>query len=148
MSLICFAVGAFACLIFKNKARSSPKTAESPCLDNDAKSKIVDEKSSRFNIDEMFDFSIVKNWKFLLWCVIDILLEGAYNIPYYFLPCKLSYVSLKIYAHQANYFLLLLITKTSLCDTLWFDVSSRCNNLICRFRHERFWTNSIWVIIS
>jgi hypothetical protein len=46
--------------------------------------------SNKLIFKEMFDFSIVKNWRFLLWVFIDILLEGGYNVPYFFLPCKLK----------------------------------------------------------
>lgn len=74
MSLICFVVGVLACSIFKNKKKD------------------VNVKPEKINLKEMFDFSIAKDPKFLLWCATDILLEAAFNIPYYFLPCKPSLI--------------------------------------------------------
>lgn len=62
-------MGLLACFIFKNKEKET-------------------EKQEKPNIRDMFDFSIAKDGKFLLWCATDILLEAAYNVPYYFLPCK------------------------------------------------------------
>jgi hypothetical protein len=79
MSLICLTVGLLSCLIFKNK-KEVEKTKDKDEKDGKRKYKL--------NIREMFDFSIAKNWRFLLWVTADILLEGAFNIPYYFLPCK------------------------------------------------------------
>lgn len=73
MSLICLVVGLFACLLFKNKKKDNNKEEEKP---------------EKLNLKEMFDFSIAKDKKFLLWCATDILLEAAFNVPYYFLPCK------------------------------------------------------------
>ncbi|KAG2230581.1 hypothetical protein INT48_006886 [Thamnidium elegans] len=75
LSLICFAVGVLACLIFKNKKKE-------------------DTKPKKLNIKEMFDFSIAKDGKFLLWCATDILLEAAFNIPYYFLPSYATHLGL------------------------------------------------------
>ncbi|KAI9258447.1 major facilitator superfamily domain-containing protein [Helicostylum pulchrum] len=75
LSLICFAVGVLACLIFKNK-------------------KNEDTKPEKLNVKEMFDFSIAKDRKFLLWCATDILLEAAFNIPYYFLPSYATHLGL------------------------------------------------------
>jgi hypothetical protein len=69
MSMVCLIIGLLSCLIFKNK-------------------KQVEKNCNKLNIKEMFDFSIAKNWRFLIWVAADILLEGAFNIPYYFLPCK------------------------------------------------------------
>lgn len=82
MSLICFTVGLLSCLIFKNKREAGNAKDEEDEKNNDNK------KKYRLNVKEMFDFSIAKNWRFLLWVAADILLEGAFNIPYYFLPCK------------------------------------------------------------
>lgn len=61
-------MGLLACFIFKNKEKQ--------------------EKQEKPKLGDLFDFSIAKDGKFLLWCAADILLEAAYNIPYYFLPCK------------------------------------------------------------
>ncbi|KAI7894290.1 major facilitator superfamily domain-containing protein, partial [Mucor mucedo] len=74
LSLICFAVGLLACCIFKNKE--------------------VEEKQEKPNVRDMFDFSIAKDGKFLLWCAADILLEAAYNVPYYFLPSYATHLGL------------------------------------------------------
>jgi sugar phosphate permease len=84
MSLICLVVGIFACLIFKNKKK---KKGQPTSVSNDNES-TEKRKDNGINFKEMFDFTIVNNWRFLLWCAVDTLLEGAYNIPYYFLPCK------------------------------------------------------------
>ncbi|KAI9361558.1 major facilitator superfamily domain-containing protein, partial [Pilaira anomala] len=76
MSLICFVVGVLACSIFKNKKKD------------------VNVKPEKINFKEMFDFSIAKDPKFLLWCATDILLEAAFNIPYYFLPSYATHLGL------------------------------------------------------
>lgn len=78
MSLVCFVVGVFSCMLFRNKTPSD--SFQDP--EKRSNNKLV--------FKEMFDFSIVKNWRFLLWVFIDILLEGGYNVPYFFLPCKLK----------------------------------------------------------
>lgn len=78
MSLVCFVVGIFSCMLFRNKAPIDSYQ------DPEKKS------SNKLIFKEMFDFSIVRNWRFLLWVFIDILLEGGYNVPYFFLPCKLK----------------------------------------------------------
>ncbi|KAL0145174.1 major facilitator superfamily domain-containing protein [Mucor lusitanicus] len=43
---------------------------------------------------EMFDFSVVKNWRFLLWVFTDTLLEAGYNVPYFFLPSYATFLGL------------------------------------------------------
>lgn len=68
-------MGLLACCIFKNKK--------------------VEEKLEKPNLRDMFDFSIAKDGKFLLWCAADIVLEAAYNVPYYFLPCKIAFFKKK-----------------------------------------------------
>lgn len=65
-------MGLLACFIFKNKEKQ--------------------EKQEKPKLGDLFDFSIAKDGKFLLWCAADILLEAAYNIPYYFLPCKWLFI--------------------------------------------------------
>lgn len=72
MSLVCLVVGLLACcLLGIKKDANSNKTIKMPPL------------------KETFDFSVAKDWRYLLWCITDILLEAGYNTPAYFLPCKL-----------------------------------------------------------
>lgn len=70
MSLICFVIGLSACWLLgaKDKDKKQAKTS--------------------LNIKETFDFSVANDWRYILWCIIDILFEAAYNTPAYFLPCK------------------------------------------------------------
>ncbi|KAI8390143.1 major facilitator superfamily domain-containing protein [Blakeslea trispora] len=73
MSLVCLVVGVISCLFFKTAKKSE-------------KSKIC--------LKDMFDLSVAKNWRFLLWVFIDILMESAYNVPYYFLPSYATFLGL------------------------------------------------------
>lgn len=73
MSLLCFVIGVISCLLLQDKRPSNQQ-------DRSTDSKLV--------FKEMFDFSIAKNWRFLLWVFTDTLLEAGYNVPYFFLPCK------------------------------------------------------------
>jgi hypothetical protein len=75
VSLLCFVIGAISCVLFKNKTRAT----------DDSEKAIKQEK---VKLKDLFDFSIMKNWRFLLWCIVDNLLEGANNVPFFFLPCK------------------------------------------------------------
>lgn len=86
MALICLVAGIVSCLIFKNKARVE-------VLSGEKSGEVVDGTASKDVskwklIKGMFDFSVVKEWRFLLWCASDIFMESAYNVPNYFLPCK------------------------------------------------------------
>ena len=83
MSLICFVAGAGSCLLFETKKKEEVKSSEQ----KESASRDKNWKSSVKTIIAMFDFSIAKEWRFLLWCMADILMEAAYNIPNYFLPC-------------------------------------------------------------
>lgn len=78
MSLLCFVIGIISCILFKNKTRA----------ESDSQMSISKKEEKKSSISSMFDFAILKNWRFLLWCMINNLLEGAYNVPYFFLPCK------------------------------------------------------------
>ncbi|KAI7903952.1 major facilitator superfamily domain-containing protein [Cokeromyces recurvatus] len=91
MCLICFVVGTFSCLMFKNKNLADNFTDEKQ---KNSRNETSDIKSKLTMIMNMFDFSVAKNWRFLLWVVIDILLEAAYNVPYYFLPSYATYLGL------------------------------------------------------
>ncbi|CEP14078.1 hypothetical protein [Parasitella parasitica] len=82
MSLICFVVGVFSCVLFSNKSSNHEGSEEKGT------------SSSKLALKEMFDFSIIKNWRFLLWVFIDILLEGGYNVPYFFLPSYATFLGL------------------------------------------------------
>lgn len=75
MSLICFVIGVVSCLLLQDKRPSK----------GNQKDKSTDNK---LFFKEMFDFSIARNWRFLLWVLTDTLLEAGYNVPYFFLPCK------------------------------------------------------------
>ncbi|KAL7308568.1 hypothetical protein PS15m_011756 [Mucor circinelloides] len=81
MSLICFIIGVFSCLLFQDKRPSNGNQK-----DNSTDSKLF--------FKEMFDFSIVRNWRFLLWVFIDTLLEAGYNVPYFFLPSYATFLGL------------------------------------------------------
>lgn len=71
MSLICLVIGLLACCLLGIKKDTKSKHAiKVPPL------------------KETFDFSVAKDWRYLLWCITDILLEAGYNTPAYFLPCK------------------------------------------------------------
>ncbi|KAI8972734.1 major facilitator superfamily domain-containing protein [Pilobolus umbonatus] len=71
---ICLFVGIVSFGIFRNKARSESEVIT--------------------KLKDIFDFGIVKDWRFLLWCLIEILFESAYNVPYYFLPSYATYCGL------------------------------------------------------
>ncbi|KAI8641200.1 major facilitator superfamily domain-containing protein [Parasitella parasitica] len=81
MSLICFVVGVLSCALFSNNSEEDSE-------------KKGGSRSSKLALKEMFDFSIIKNWRFLLWVFIDILLEGGYNVPYFFLPSYATFLGL------------------------------------------------------
>ncbi|RCH90728.1 hypothetical protein CU097_009504 [Rhizopus azygosporus] len=76
MSLICFVVGLSACWLLgaTDKGKKQAKTS--------------------LNIKETFDFSVANDWRYILWCIIDILFEAAYNTPAYFLPSYATYLGL------------------------------------------------------
>ncbi|KAI9483332.1 MAG: major facilitator superfamily domain-containing protein [Benjaminiella poitrasii] len=90
MCLICFTVGVFSCLIFKNR-RMADNFIDEKNTDNRKSNKL---KSTWAMVLGMFDFSVAKDWRFLLWVFIDIVLEAAYNVPYYFLPSYATYLGL------------------------------------------------------
>ncbi|KAG1053982.1 hypothetical protein G6F43_003972 [Rhizopus delemar] len=81
LSLICFAVGLFACFLLGIKKGAHAKTP-----------------IKTLALKETFDFSVAKNWRYLLWCATNILLEAACNTPAYFLPSYATYIGLS--AHQ------------------------------------------------
>ncbi|CAO3650139.1 unnamed protein product [Mucor hiemalis] len=89
LSLICFVAGVLSCLIFKNK--------EKPEISIEQKTEMVmnsNDASKLETIKSMFDFSVAKDWRFLLWCASDIFMEAAYNVPNYFIPSYATYLGL------------------------------------------------------
>ncbi|KAG1150643.1 hypothetical protein G6F37_000281 [Rhizopus arrhizus] len=81
LSLICFAVGLLACFLLGIKKGAHAKTP-----------------IKTLALKETFDFSVAKNWRYLLWCATNILLEAACNTPAYFLPSYATYIGLS--SHQ------------------------------------------------
>ncbi|KAI8374083.1 major facilitator superfamily domain-containing protein [Choanephora cucurbitarum] len=83
MSLICLVIGVISCLFFKTTKKSTEESGEKQS-----------QKEAIVQIKDMFDLSVAKNWRFLLWVFIDILMESAYNVPYYFLPSYATFLGL------------------------------------------------------
>ncbi|KAG0736776.1 hypothetical protein G6F57_004387 [Rhizopus arrhizus] len=80
MSLVCLVIGLLACcLLGIKKDANSNHTIKMPPL------------------KETFDFSVAKDWRYLLWCITDILLEAGYNTPAYFLPSYATHLGLSSY---------------------------------------------------
>lgn len=77
MSLMTLVVGVISCILFRNKKTD----------DHGSENSI--KKEEKVSLKNMFDFSIMKNWRFILWCVAYNLIEGANNVPYFFLPCRI-----------------------------------------------------------
>ncbi|KAI9272040.1 major facilitator superfamily domain-containing protein [Sporodiniella umbellata] len=76
MSLICFTVGMLACFILSLKEnKNSNKIKLTP-------------------LREIFDFSVAKDWRYMLWCIADIFLEAAYHTPSYYIPSYATYLGL------------------------------------------------------
>lgn len=42
----------------------------------------------RPKLGEIFQLDLLKTPTFLLWCLTDIFMEGAYYVPFFYLPCK------------------------------------------------------------
>ncbi|GAN00924.1 MFS general substrate transporter [Mucor ambiguus] len=81
MSLVCFVVGLISCLLFQDKRPSKGNQKD-------------ESTDTKLFFKEMFDFSIVRNWRFLLWVFTDTLLEAGYNVPYFFLPSYATFLGL------------------------------------------------------
>lgn len=48
----------------------------------------------RPKLGEIFQFDLLRRPTFLLWCLTDVFMEGAYYVPYFYLPCKIILLSL------------------------------------------------------
>ncbi|CAO3702028.1 unnamed protein product [Rhizopus stolonifer] len=80
LSLICLVIGLMAC-----------------CLMNVKKGAKLENNIKKFSFKETFDFSVAKDWRYLLWCLINILLIAACNTPTYFIPSYATYIGLSSY---------------------------------------------------
>ncbi|KAI9272465.1 major facilitator superfamily domain-containing protein [Sporodiniella umbellata] len=80
LSLICLVIGLLSCCFMNVKKITETKMG------------VKD-----FSFRKTFDFSVAKNWRYLLWCVINILLVAACNTPAYFIPSYATYIGLTSY---------------------------------------------------
>ncbi|KAI7852490.1 major facilitator superfamily domain-containing protein [Circinella umbellata] len=58
------------------------------------KSENKEQNESKVELKEIFDFKIMKDPSFVLWCIADIFMEAAYYVPYFYLPSHATYLGL------------------------------------------------------
>ncbi|KAI9033682.1 major facilitator superfamily domain-containing protein, partial [Phycomyces nitens] len=66
-------VGLFACILFRDRPGHTKTTQR---------------------LQDIIDFKILKDANFVLWCITDIFLEGAYYVPVFFLPSYATFIGL------------------------------------------------------
>ncbi|KAL0082408.1 major facilitator superfamily domain-containing protein [Phycomyces blakesleeanus] len=66
-------VGLFACILFRDRPGHTKVTQR---------------------LKDIIDFKILKDLNFVLWCITDIFLEGAYYVPVFFLPSYATFIGL------------------------------------------------------
>ena len=74
-----FISGMIACILFKERHNANNNSEKSS-------------SKEKPRLKDIFRFHVFRNPAFILWCAADILFEGAYYVPYYFLPGKLFFV--------------------------------------------------------
>ncbi|KAG2222773.1 hypothetical protein INT45_013137 [Circinella minor] len=105
MSLMMVVSGTIACILFKEShtARKNNRSEKSP-------------SKEKPKLKDIFQFRVLRNPTFILWCIADILFEGAYYVPYYFLPAHATYLQLSPEKGSA---LISVMSATNLCGRLF-----------------------------
>ncbi|KAI8148624.1 major facilitator superfamily domain-containing protein [Fennellomyces sp. T-0311] len=73
LGLIMLVTGALSCILFKERDNS---------------------KKEKPKLKEVFQFDMLRSPIFLLWCLTDIFMEGAYYVPFFYLPAHATYLKL------------------------------------------------------
>lgn len=81
LGLIMLVSGMVATFMFRERGENKEKKASATTKE-------------RPKLGEIFQFDLLKSPTFLLWCLTDIFMEGAYYVPFFYLPCKaIAYVN-------------------------------------------------------
>lgn len=89
LGLIMLVSGTIATLMFREHGENKEKKATAATKE-------------RPTLGEIFQFDLLKSPTFLLWCLTDIFMEGAYYVPFFYLPCKaIVYVNACIFLTNA-----------------------------------------------
>ncbi|KAI8393539.1 major facilitator superfamily domain-containing protein [Radiomyces spectabilis] len=91
MGWISLFVGLPTCLLFK--VRRPTNASSEPSHDQ--------EDVPPMKLKDVVEWSVLKDFNFIIWCMSDILMESAFNIPYFFLPSHATYLGLTSYQGSA-----------------------------------------------
>ncbi|KAI7852491.1 major facilitator superfamily domain-containing protein [Circinella umbellata] len=103
LSLMMFVSGTIACILFKERHTADHSSKKSP-------------SKEKPKLRDIFQFRVLRNPTFILWCMADILFEGAYYVPYYFLPAHATYLQLSPEKGSA---LISVMSASNLCGRLF-----------------------------